>query len=342
MRFRMDATDNNYHPQTMGHYSPSLPTNQTSFLVLGQTDGATRGSYLRALFDGAAAVRPIVVTHTRPAEQFVEDWTSSVGPWPTDASVIVVGDSTRAAVTDSSPGQTGWSNGGSGVRTVHNARDLSALLEAIAAALTDRSTDGRNATPAVYFDSLEELRIAIELPEAVSFLESVYSQLAARNAVGYFALEEDDATTVASFASVFDEVITVDGEGRAHCPTASDARKTATETGYQQADEAVDDILDGLGHARRRNVLYALDHATEPLDSFRLSRRVAALECDGDVPSRERVSRVYTSLHHTHLPKLEAHDYLTFDHDSDLVTHRTASDKQATARKLIGRLDDRE
>ncbi|MFU8867563.1 hypothetical protein [Natronococcus sp.] len=310
--------------------------------MLEPTGGATRGPCLRALFDDATAVRPIVVTYARPAEQFVEDWTSNVGPWPSDASVIVVGDSTRSAAIDSSSGRPGWSNGGSGVRTVHNAWDLSALLDAIAAALTDRSTDGRNATPILYFDSLEELRTAIELPEANSFLRSVHSRLAACDAVGYFALEDGDATTVASFASVFDEVVAVDDDGRVRYPAASDGREPEVETRQQRANEAVDDVLDGLGHARRRNVLYALDHAAEPLDGLRLSRCVAALECDGDVPSREQVSRVYTSLYHTHLPKLEAQGYLTFDRDADLVTLGTPSGEQAAARKLIARLDNRQ
>lgn len=326
----------------MERNSPLLTSGRTSFLVLKQTGEATRELSLRALFDGAAAVRHIIVTYARPAEEFVEDWTSSVGPWPSDASLIVVGDDTRSTAAESSSGQTGWSSGGCGVRTVHDDRDLSALLDAIAAALTDRSTDDQNATPTVYFDSLENLLAAVELPEAVPFLRSVHSRLAACDAVGYFVLDEGDATTAASFASVFDEVISVGDDGQAHCPTATGGHEIDVEAEHRQADEAVDDVLDGLRHARRRNVLYVLDHAAGPLDSLQLARRIAAIECDGDFPQREEVSRVYTSLYHTHLPKLEAHDYLMFDQEADLVTHGTVSEEQATARTLIAQLDDRQ
>lgn len=81
-----------------------------------------------------------------------------------------------------------------------------------------------------------------------------------------------------------------------------------------------DSIFDLLSEARRRYVLSCLtDHGTLALPD--LADEVADREHDVPLPqvSEETVLRVYLSLYHKHIPKLEQADVVVYDQESDRV-----------------------
>ncbi len=77
-----------------------------------------------------------------------------------------------------------------------------------------------------------------------------------------------------------------------------------SETGDETVP--VSDVYDALSNERRRRVLSMLSEETTPLDVAELAHVVATAET-ADQPHGtldDHVTRVHTSLHHVHLPKL--------------------------------------
>ncbi|UPV73411.1 hypothetical protein M0R89_12760 [Halorussus limi] len=113
----------------------------------------------------------------------------------------------------------------------------------------------------------------------------------------------------------------------------------ATETTHPSREE----VFDAVKNLRRRYVLYYLQRYGGPVDLGELAEQVAAWENDttvSGVSSGQRKS-VYSALHQTHLPKLEAAGVLRYDPDRSLVeaTERAerlemqlASDPQTSVR----------
>jgi len=77
-----------------------------------------------------------------------------------------------------------------------------------------------------------------------------------------------------------------------------------------------------LSNQRRRYVLYHLHRTRETVSLRDLAEQIAAWE--NDVPISElnykQRKRVYTSLHQTHLPKLDEADIVDYDRDRGTVT----------------------
>jgi hypothetical protein len=93
----------------------------------------------------------------------------------------------------------------------------------------------------------------------------------------------------------------------------------------------LDHVYDALAHPRRRYLLYTLKSETA-WTLAELAEKVAAFERDlpdEAVPSDVR-SQVYTSLYHTHVPKLVDLDVVTFDPESETL-HRAAHAEQVLA-----------
>lgn len=84
---------------------------------------------------------------------------------------------------------------------------------------------------------------------------------------------------------------------------------------------SLDEAFDVLAHRRRRHAVSALADETEPVPLTRLASDVATREYNrpmSDISARKRRD-VYTTLYHTHVPKLAAADVVTFDRECDLV-----------------------
>jgi len=76
-----------------------------------------------------------------------------------------------------------------------------------------------------------------------------------------------------------------------------------------------------LAHERRRTVLRSLREYGMPMALADLSDEVAANENDEPVPELpgEEVTRVATTLHHVHLPKLAEAGFLAYDLQTNVV-----------------------
>lgn len=95
---------------------------------------------------------------------------------------------------------------------------------------------------------------------------------------------------------------------------------------FTEAD-ALDTIFDLLSSPRRRHVLRCLDEYDDPLALADLADEVAVREYDRPLTetSPEEVKRIYVSLYHTHVPKLEDAGVVEYNQERDLVS--LASDR---------------
>lgn len=90
----------------------------------------------------------------------------------------------------------------------------------------------------------------------------------------------------------------------------------------QQAHEHADTTFDVLAHHRRRHALESLRECEGPLSVAELADEVAVRETDAPLSSipADEVTRIFLSLHHTHLPKLADAKHVRFSHEHDSVT----------------------
>ena len=91
----------------------------------------------------------------------------------------------------------------------------------------------------------------------------------------------------------------------------------ATETTNPSREE----VFDAVKNLRRRYVLYYLQRYGGPVELGELAEQVAAWENDttvSEVSPSQRKS-VYSALHQTHLPKLEAAGVLRYDAERSIV-----------------------
>lgn len=85
--------------------------------------------------------------------------------------------------------------------------------------------------------------------------------------------------------------------------------------------EEISDSLSILASERRRHVLTIVDEHGEPLALADVADEVAIRESGRPLTelSAQRVARVYTSLYHDHLPRLQDAGLLEYDQNRDLV-----------------------
>ncbi|WP_132057684.1 DUF7344 domain-containing protein [Halorussus amylolyticus] len=101
----------------------------------------------------------------------------------------------------------------------------------------------------------------------------------------------------------------------------------------QSTHPSRDEVFDAVKNLRRRYVIYYLQRHGGPVELGDLAEQVAAWENDTTVEKvspNERKS-VYSALHQTHLPKLQAAGVLRYDADRSLVAttdHATRMDLQ--------------
>lgn len=98
-------------------------------------------------------------------------------------------------------------------------------------------------------------------------------------------------------------------------------------TGLESATENEIDrtvFLKALAHIRRREVLEALREETCPIELIDLAQRVVA-ECEG--LDQTHAERLYISLYHQHIPRLEEAGLIEYDKEAKTVaiTERATS-----------------
>ena len=96
-----------------------------------------------------------------------------------------------------------------------------------------------------------------------------------------------------------------------------------------------------LSNQRRRCVLYYLNRNPGPVPLRDLAERIAAWENDVEVAELEykQRKRVYTSLHQTHLPKLDEAGIVDYDRDEGTVTLADRATDLDVYLELVGQQD---
>lgn len=104
-------------------------------------------------------------------------------------------------------------------------------------------------------------------------------------------------------------------------PTAdrADQQSNGCSTGDSEAIDT-DRVLDALAHPRRRHLLRELEEEGPGVSLRRLAAGVAAAESEGpDRVTDETRQRVYVSLFHRHVPKLDDQGFVEYDDEADVV-----------------------
>lgn len=101
------------------------------------------------------------------------------------------------------------------------------------------------------------------------------------------------------------------------------------ETVGSATGDSLDDVFELLASERRRHALRCLHEFDDPLALADLADEVAARENDAPITelSGETVKRVYTSLYHTHVPKLAAANLVRYDQELDAVALADDADR---------------
>lgn len=106
------------------------------------------------------------------------------------------------------------------------------------------------------------------------------------------------------------------------------SEKSTNSSGSGQSDtlefgdaDSLDTLFELLSNRRRRYVLSCLNEYENPMALADLADEVAARENGTPITqtSAEEVKRIYISLYHTHVPKLERAGVVRYSQERDLV-----------------------
>ena len=97
---------------------------------------------------------------------------------------------------------------------------------------------------------------------------------------------------------------------------------TNTQSNMANPEAEIGTIFDVLTHRRRRYILYELQHHDEELSTQHLAMTVAAWETERSQSAVEATDyrRVFTALHHAHLPKLADANAIAYDEAQQQVS----------------------
>lgn len=102
----------------------------------------------------------------------------------------------------------------------------------------------------------------------------------------------------------------------------TDARGLVSSGTFDATDpDSLDDLFDLLSNRRRRHLLRCLDEYDDPMALADLADEIAAKEYDAPITetSAKEVKRIYVSLYHNHVPKLEEAGIVRYSQERDLV-----------------------
>lgn len=107
-------------------------------------------------------------------------------------------------------------------------------------------------------------------------------------------------------------------------PTVNDADDTVNVTRSRSADAqslSTDDAFDLLSNRRRRYLVHCLRKHDTPMSLADAADEIAIRENDtrlAEIPAEE-VKRVYTSLYHSHVPRLVDANVVEYSQERDAV-----------------------
>lgn len=118
---------------------------------------------------------------------------------------------------------------------------------------------------------------------------------------------------------------------------AESRRNTPGPWNFSPAVLSFDAVFDAIAHPRRRYLLYTL-HSQTNVALREFAERLAEWEANShDGPVETDTRQVYVSLYHTHIPKLENHAVVEFDHKTGVVTPGTNAERVFAALAGAGR-----
>ncbi|QLG26424.1 hypothetical protein HUG10_02215 [Halorarum halophilum] len=110
----------------------------------------------------------------------------------------------------------------------------------------------------------------------------------------------------------------------------SDSVRLRSDIGTSEGADTTGQLLRTLANERRRSVLATLRESEEEVASLAdLTTELVRDDAEGkETPVEQRLERVAVSLHHAHLPKLEASGLVEYDEQAGVVRYRgsTAAD----------------
>jgi hypothetical protein len=92
-------------------------------------------------------------------------------------------------------------------------------------------------------------------------------------------------------------------------------------TGSYESHQDIDEVFESLIEPRRRYVIRCLQNYGKSMALADLADEIAAWENDAPLTevSPEEVKRIYLSLYHKHLPKLDSAGVVRYDQERDMV-----------------------
>lgn len=93
------------------------------------------------------------------------------------------------------------------------------------------------------------------------------------------------------------------------------------ESGQEKRELPKDTVFDLLNHSYRRALLDCLQRHETALTLPDAAEEVACATLDESIQNidAEKVKRIYISLYHSHLPRLQAHDVVRYSQERDMV-----------------------
>lgn len=104
-----------------------------------------------------------------------------------------------------------------------------------------------------------------------------------------------------------------------------------------QSPSQISELFALFAHHRRRYALRELRQHTNPMTLADLADEIAIRENEtplAEVPAEE-VKRIYMSLYHTHIPKLEEADLVHYDQEQDTLTLTDRAERITRNRDLF-------
>lgn len=252
----------------------------------------------------------------RSAGSFLDSWIEYVGHRPADMRIVDVGTDDRS-VDSSTADRTGSNNV---VRSVEDLQDLDEVRSTVAALLEGQT--GPDGLRLFYLDSLsaEVRQLGPTVP--FRFLTDARDLVRRAGCVGFVRVDPaaHSDRTIGAMADVADVAIEPDAKRGGERWAVRTAGRPVAHIEGAASGPSLDDIFELLSDRRRRLALRFLVEATAPTTTEALARRIADVErSDGEPPSDETLSRIYTGLVHVHLPKLRDHGVVTVAADGGSI-----------------------
>lgn len=147
----------------------------------------------------------LTITYRHTPQEWVDDWTSHVGPSPVRGGIVAVGQA------DDTVDDPSWA-----VKTVENPQDLTGIGIELSELLSGMATAAdEDEEIAVCFNGITPLLQYADLQRAFRFLHVVTGRVKTVDGVGHYHLDPEahDQQTLATLKGLFDAVVELEDDG---------------------------------------------------------------------------------------------------------------------------------